>query len=394
MSVGIKRKFLAIRRAKMQVKKVVLVCVLGVLTAGYVISCASVTAGINSDISFREEKGISPGFTGQVSIDQEYINWVMGFGIGEDGATEVGLYGKYPFEISERVTMFPLLGTGMQNVASREEFGYFLRGGIGVDYDIISKLFLRSELLYEYVFGLPESRNPSGLVCKLSIGWRFSEKGFTKKIPPPAPAVNPPAPSKSPAVKPPASGTNSPPVDTRFPDAGGQNSGLDSRMLSLKYEKISDGIYRTVLYKPFDDVKADKITADKNCIFVSQAYVDEYKYAELQLATLQSQKNSTRGENERDFFVFIHNDQTYIPRKDTTVYVAWIIDDVSEKLAAAKAAGDNAAWLLLTVSSGLNGLVGNIGSKELETTWSMPVTLAMAASESEVLEKVRARVRK
>jgi opacity protein-like surface antigen len=121
----------------------------------------------------------------------------------------IGLLGKYPFAINEKLSVFPLLGIDYQITVSRKIDGdeyernidgsdgkpvdfsalWFKLGG-GLDYDITSNVYLRGEALYGLRLankmendlkdafddmGASDSKTRlgHGLTVKLAVGYRF-----------------------------------------------------------------------------------------------------------------------------------------------------------------------------------------------------------------------------
>ncbi|MDR1148219.1 MAG: outer membrane beta-barrel protein [Spirochaetaceae bacterium] len=116
----------------------------------------------------------------------------------------IGLLGKYPFAINEKLSVFPLLGIDYQITVSAKIDGeeykhdgddspgdfsalWFKLGG-GLDYDITSNLYLRGELLYglrlankaenDMKDGIPDGADPKtrlghGLNVKIAVGYKF-----------------------------------------------------------------------------------------------------------------------------------------------------------------------------------------------------------------------------
>ena len=93
---------------------------------------------------------------GAINIDQSsaqngYFQFV---------GTDIGLYGKYPFIISEKITLFPLLGMDYQPTffALYDDFEmaeagiawnqFWFKAGGGIDYKLKNNLHLRFEVLY------------------------------------------------------------------------------------------------------------------------------------------------------------------------------------------------------------------------------------------------------
>ena len=100
------------------------------------------------------------GFT-----EYDYINT----SVTEDvkGSTfEMALLGKYPFAL-EKFTIFPLLGIGYQFKYSYGGLGFF--GGIGADFPLTDRLYLRSELLY-------------GIRLGSGSTWKTTKIGHTPRV--------------------------------------------------------------------------------------------------------------------------------------------------------------------------------------------------------------------
>jgi opacity protein-like surface antigen len=159
------------------------------------------------------------GGGGFMFMDIKYLEFSMGIlGAGGTSSTntspktewdysfaamEMGFFGKYPFAIGEKLTVFPLLGLKIQIVLGldTEEKGeqyepksddlttFWLQAGGGLDVSLSEKMFLRGEFLYGV--RLPnESENDAvdaasgsgidadpllghGLCVKLGLGYKF-----------------------------------------------------------------------------------------------------------------------------------------------------------------------------------------------------------------------------
>ena len=120
-------------------------------------------------------------------------------GIGLD----IGLLGKYPFAVSEKITVFPFLGITYRAILALAEEGYkiydpdeyntlWFNFGGGLDYSITDNIYLRTGILYgirlinEFERKTIERLNTSswgddvinnilghGLEIKLAVGFRF-----------------------------------------------------------------------------------------------------------------------------------------------------------------------------------------------------------------------------
>ena len=145
----------------------------------------------------------------------------------------IGLLGKYPFYLTDRLTLFPLLGMEYQiclvklrKNADTDIFRwndddtfflqdwntFFVNLGVGLDVALTKNFFIRSELLYnirlmspyeeKFLNGIKADTldpNPklaglsSGPSIRISIGYRFDPIPLTKKTPAETAAVEPAA---------------------------------------------------------------------------------------------------------------------------------------------------------------------------------------------------------
>jgi tetratricopeptide (TPR) repeat protein len=161
-------------------------------------------------------------------------------------------------------------------------------------------------------------------------------------------------------------------------------------MLARGYTKAGEGVYSTVLYKPFDDLKAGTIAADDSCIFISKAYVESNFRSDTNTwFKIMDQKYAGNGagviSNEpgkQKIFTMIFNDRTFIPKIGDTVYIGWRIDDTANVQTSNDA--EKIGFLAVSASNGFSGILFE----------SVPVALAASYSESEVLEKVRTRIKR
>ena len=176
--------------------------------ATWVILCVGIQGGINNykeNIIFDSEGGIKS----------------LTSGLGSETMLVLGLLGKYPFRLSERLTIFPMAGLEYQIALTqhREPEGrtsynrtdgiretdvngnpyklstwnsLFVDIGAGLDFSFSSSLYLRTELLYGFRLRTPyeldalektktavNAPNPklngltSGPTLRVSAGWRF-----------------------------------------------------------------------------------------------------------------------------------------------------------------------------------------------------------------------------
>jgi TPR repeat protein len=161
-------------------------------------------------------------------------------------------------------------------------------------------------------------------------------------------------------------------------------------MLARGYTKAGEGVYRAVLYTPFDDLKAGAIAADDKCIFISKIYVDSNFRNDINTwFMVMDQKYIGNGAGvisgepgEQKFFTVIFNDRTFIPKIGDTVYIGWRIYDTANVQTSNDV--EKVALALVSGGNGFNDILFE----------SVPVALAASYSESEVLEKVRTRIKR
>ena len=81
---------------------------------------------------------------------------VEGEDLGSDdleskGALQLGLYGKYPIPISDTFVFFPTIGVDLEYTLGDAEGWWhdlWLRGGVGLDYFLNERMFIRGHLIY------------------------------------------------------------------------------------------------------------------------------------------------------------------------------------------------------------------------------------------------------
>jgi hypothetical protein len=93
----------------------------------------------------------------------EWEDYGYGFGTKTHDVSclgcHLGLYGKYPFTMGDKLTVFPLLGLSIQSVTSMkidgkrvygesDLFAVWFKAGGGVDFKLDSNKYLRVEALY------------------------------------------------------------------------------------------------------------------------------------------------------------------------------------------------------------------------------------------------------
>ena len=82
---------------------------------------------------------------------------------------QIGIYGKYPIPIGDRLVLFPTVGGDYEFFIGEaaSEGVIWLRGGVGIDLFFTERFFLRSHLLAGYGYSAL-----SGLI-KVGLGWMF-----------------------------------------------------------------------------------------------------------------------------------------------------------------------------------------------------------------------------
>ena len=100
-------------------------------------------------------------------------------------ALQLGLYGKFPITLGSKFVIFPTLGADFEYTIgligdNSDDWWHdlWLRGGVGMDFFLGEKLFLRTHLLggYAIPFGGKERLGLShswGALAKVGIGWMF-----------------------------------------------------------------------------------------------------------------------------------------------------------------------------------------------------------------------------
>jgi hypothetical protein len=101
--------------------------------------------------------------------------------IWSTGALQIGVYGKYPFVISDKIVIFPTAGIDFEYTISSDEAWWnelWFRGGAGIDFFLTERLFLRSHLIYGAAMPIGggdwlDLKLTHGLLAKVGIGWMF-----------------------------------------------------------------------------------------------------------------------------------------------------------------------------------------------------------------------------
>jgi len=95
-------------------------------------------------------------------------------------ALQVGVYGKYPFVLSDKIVLFPTAGLDFEWSFDMDTWwsDLWIRAGLGMDLFFSETMFLRSHLIYgaaipvTYVEDLGVKVG-HGLLVKVGLGWMF-----------------------------------------------------------------------------------------------------------------------------------------------------------------------------------------------------------------------------
>jgi len=97
-------------------------------------------------------------------------------------AVQFGVYFKYPFNISERLVIFPTIGIDYEFSLADASKGWWddlwLRGGAGLDVFLTERIFLRGHIIYGAAFPMRGAKEDNlylthGFLGKLGVGWMF-----------------------------------------------------------------------------------------------------------------------------------------------------------------------------------------------------------------------------
>jgi hypothetical protein len=100
--------------------------------------------------------------------------------IDPTNALQIGVYGKYPFPISDKVVVFPTGGLDIEFTLADEDEGwwsdFWIRAGVGLDYFFTDTVFLRSHAIYGVAIPFGSEADPDvghGFLFKVGVGYMF-----------------------------------------------------------------------------------------------------------------------------------------------------------------------------------------------------------------------------
>jgi hypothetical protein len=100
----------------------------------------------------------------------------------------VELLGKYPFAVTKKLSVFPLLGAGVKfavggnsnsDYAHDVDWGVNIQAGGGLDYSLTEKLYLRGEAIVYYQVASDRKANiPEMAANSMPTQYDFASKGY------------------------------------------------------------------------------------------------------------------------------------------------------------------------------------------------------------------------
>jgi hypothetical protein len=100
--------------------------------------------------------------------------------IDPTNALQIGVYGKYPFPVSDKVVVFPTGGLDIEFTLADEDKGwwhdFWIRAGVGLDYFFTDTVFLRSHAIYGVAIPFGSEVEPDvghGFLFKVGVGYMF-----------------------------------------------------------------------------------------------------------------------------------------------------------------------------------------------------------------------------
>jgi hypothetical protein len=105
-----------------------------------------------------------------VDGEKESVSWLDG-----TAALQLGAYFKYPIPVSDTVVLFPTGGVDFELSFNSDWWhDLWLRGGLGLDFFLSDRMFLRSHLIYGVAIPMASDLDPKighGLLIKVGIGF-------------------------------------------------------------------------------------------------------------------------------------------------------------------------------------------------------------------------------
>jgi hypothetical protein len=110
------------------------------------------------------------------------VNSMEGYSISDTAALQIGAFGKYPIPLSDIFVFFPTAGADFELSLSDNKTWWsdlWIRGGVGVDFFLNQRMFLRGQFLYGV--GIPigggdeliTPKSSHGPIGKIGMGWMF-----------------------------------------------------------------------------------------------------------------------------------------------------------------------------------------------------------------------------
>jgi hypothetical protein len=125
---------------------------------------------------FELNLGVLYKNAGEFKSDRGSFN----FELEPASALQIGVYGKYPILLSDKLVVFPTGGIDYEMNTSDDDSwwdDFWFRAGAGADFFLRDRIFLRGHLLYgaaipigDDIWGLKLTH---GLLVKVGVGWMF-----------------------------------------------------------------------------------------------------------------------------------------------------------------------------------------------------------------------------
>jgi hypothetical protein len=97
------------------------------------------------------------------------------------GALQIGVYGKYPIPLSDKLVVFPTGGVDVEITFGEDWWhDFWIRGGAGIDFFLSDTMFIRGHVLYGAAIPVGGEGKDElgatvghGVLAKVGIGWMF-----------------------------------------------------------------------------------------------------------------------------------------------------------------------------------------------------------------------------